>query len=298
MDKSAHCLRGSGRFFWNEMCGKEIFVLRSGIEKLKESSRWLRKMEIPLHASHACYFLVLAVFPALTLVLALLRYTSLEATDLMDLAEGFLPNALEPYVWRLISGTYENTSQMVISLSAIATLWSASRGMYGLLTGLNGVYGVEETRGWLHTRIMCVVYTFLFLLLLLLTLVLHVFGNTIVEWIRLVGDTRLLQLADILDLSFFILVAAQTLVFTAMFMYLPGKRNGFWESLPGALVSSLGWMTFSSLFSIYVENFNHYTNIYGSVYAVALVLLWLYMCVSILFYGGALNRLMKGKGET
>ena len=55
--------------------------------------------------------------------------------------------------------------------------------------------------------------------------------------------------------------------------------------------------TFSALFSLYVDNFNRYTNIYGSVYAVALAMLWLYMCVSIVFYGAVLNRLLKEYGK-
>lgn len=255
-------------------------------------SRVLRGMEISTHASHACYFMVLSLFPALTLLLSLLRYTSLEAADLMELAQGLLPDALEPYVWQIISGTYENTSKMVVSLSAVITLWSASRGIYGLLTGLNGVYGREEKRSWLQTRLMSVVYTFLFVLVMILTLVLNVFGNTIGRWIAVSGDPQLLWWTNLVDLSFFALVAAQTLLFAAMFMFLPEGRNGFRESLPGALVGSLGWMTFSSIFSVYVENFNRYTNIYGSVYAVVLGMLWLYMCVSILFYGGALNRFL------
>lgn len=266
------------------------------IGKLRNYSRRLRGMEISTHASHACYFMVLSMFPALTLVLSLLRYTSLEASNLMELAQGYLPDALEPYIWGLISGTYENTSRMVVSVSAVVTLWSASRGVYGLLSGLNGVYGREEGRSWLRTRLMCAVYTFLFVLVLILTLVLHVFGNTISDWIYSVGDARFFWWTDIIDLSFFVLVAAQTLLFCAMFMFLPEGGNGFRESLPGALFGSLGWTIFSSLFSVYVENFTSHTNIYGSVYALVLAMLWLYMCVSILFYGGALNCFLADRG--
>ena len=49
-------------------------------------------------------------------------------------------------------------------------------------------------------------------------------------------------------------------------------------------------LAFSDLFSRYVEYFPNYANIYGSVYAVALAMLWLYFCVCIIFYGAALNR--------
>jgi membrane protein len=81
----------------------------------------------------------------------------------------------------------------------------------------------------------------------------------------------------------------QTVLFTAIFMVLPNKRNTMADSLPGAVLSSLGWLMFSKLYSIYVEHFAGLSNIFGSVYAVALSLLWLYFCMSILFYGGTLN---------
>ena len=56
-------------------------------------------------------------------------------------------------------------------------------------------------------------------------------------------------------------------------------------------------MTASSLFSVYVEHFPRYANIFGSVYTVALASIWLYVCVTIVFYGAVLNRLLTQMGE-
>ena len=68
------------------------------------------------------------------------------------------------------------------------------------------------------------------------------------------------------------------------------------EDLWVADTPSIGWLVFSDIYSIYVENFSSYSNIYGSVYAVAIAMLWLYCCLSILLYGGALNKyLMQSK---
>lgn len=265
--------------FWESKIGKLV--------------RRISAMEIPVHAANACYFMVLAVFPTLVLMLGLLRYTSLQPGDLMDLMEGFLPEALQPYAWKLISGTYDHTSKLVVSVSALAALWSAGRGIYGLVRGLNAIYDVHERRSWLRTRCMCVVYMVLFILVLMLTLVLHVFGNTIVEYLRTAGSEQFWFWMDLVDLRFFLLVALQTMLFCAMFMYLPDRDNGFRESLPGALLGSVGWMTASSLFSLYVRHFPSYSNIFGSVYIVALAMLWLYVCVSIVFYGAVLNRILK-----
>ncbi len=249
----------------------------------------LEQKNIPLHAANASYFIVLAVFPALLLLLGALRYTHLDVHTLIDVLEGFLPVTLLPTAEKLILNTYQNASRTVISLSAIAALWAASRGIYGMLTGLNAVYEVPEDRGYLYTRIISVVYTFLFLLVLLLTLVLHVFGTTLLDLLETVELPILQLLTDIIDLRFFLLLFLQTAVFAALFMALPNRKNALSDSLPGALLSAIGWQVFSHVYSIYVDHFSNHASIYGSVSTIAFSMLWLYCCMSILFYGGVLN---------
>lgn len=253
--------------------------------------RWLANLRIPVYASHACYFLVLALFPMLVLLLSLIRYTGLEVENLTRILEGVIPDVLMPAARKLIISTYQSTTGTVISISALTALWSASRGIHGLLTGLNSIYGVSEDRGYFYTRGVSLLYTFLFLLVLLLTLVLHVFGSTLLQLLP-ADDSLLGFLAEVVDLRFFLLLGVQTLLFTAVFTVLPNRRNKLMDSLPGALLASSGWLVFSDLYSIYVEHFSGYSNIYGSVYAVALSMLWLYCCISIVFYGGALNQLL------
>ena len=255
----------------------------------------LRSMQISTHAAHACYFIVLSVFPMLVLMFGLLRYTSAQPEDLLELLRGLLPEALLPHAWNLIRGAYGNSSRLVVSFSALTALWSAGRGIYGLQTGLNAVYGLPETRSWLHKRLLCTAYTVLFLVVLLLTLVLQVFGNTIVRLLR--QRVGIWGWIDFTNLRFFLLVIAQTLLFCAVFMYLPGRRHSFRSSLPGALFSCFGWMSVSGLFSLYVAYFPRYANIFGSVYAVALAGFWLYICISIVFYGALLNRILGGTDE-
>lgn len=258
--------------------------------------REVRSLHITTYAGYASFFIVLAVFPTLVLMLGLLRYTPLDPGDLLDLVEGFLPTALHGYAWSLIGGAYANTTRTVVSLSALAALWSAGKGIYGLMKGLNAVYGITEHRGWLRTRLLCAAYMVAFILVLLLTLVLHVFGSTLAQLLQHRGGNLSWLGSDLLGLRYFLLVAVQTLLFTVMFMYLPGRNNRFWDSLPGALFGSLGWMTVSGLFSVYMERYSGYTSIFGPVYTLALAMLWLYICVNTLFLGGVLNRyLMKMK---
>lgn len=259
--------------------------------------RWLKELRIPLYAANASFFIILALFPALLLLLGLLRYTPLEVERLGELLEGILPEALLEGAEELILLTYDATSAYTLGLSSVTTLWSASRSVYGLLTGLNCVYGAVENRGWLRVRLVSMGYTFAFLLVLLATLGLQIFGTGLLTLLKQTSHPFVAFLLELVDLRFFLLLFLQSGVFTAMFMALPNEKNTFRESLPGALLASAGWLTFSNLYSIYVERFAHLTNIYGSVYAIALSMLWLYCCMAIVFYGGAMNRFLAERSE-
>ena len=259
-------------------------------EKAKRLVLYVFKLNIPGYASQASFFIALSVFPALVLLMSLVRYVGLEVETLTEILHGVLPTALMPAAQRLIMNTYQSTTKMVVSVSAITALWSSSRGIHGIVTGLNCIYGVTESRGYIRTRLLSVVYTFVFLLVLILTLVLHVFGTTILGLLPFEESPLFSFLEGVVDLRFFLLLFIQTALFCGMFMMLPNKRNRFADSFPGAVFASIGWLTFSDLFSIYVENFTDLSVVYGSVYAVALSMLWLYCCISIVFYGGALNH--------
>ena len=265
--------------------------MKKWTERMKNLIYNIDDMQIPVYAANACYFLAISIFPALLLLLASLRYTPLSATDLLRLLEGILPGALMGAAESLIVSTYYNSSAGLLSISALAALWSASRGIHGLLTGLNRIYGVHEDRTWLYTRLISVGYTFVFLLLVIVTLVFPVFGESLADRLW-VGHF----LVELIDWRSTWLVTTQILIFDLIYMVLPNRRNRFLWSLPGAVLAALGWQLFSRVFSIYVEHMlSRYSNIYGSVYTVALGLLWVYCCMCILLFGGLLNRLLTPK---
>ena len=261
------------------------------MEELKKLVRYLSERKVPLYAANASFFLILSVFPLLVLLLALIRYTGLQVETFTDLIAGVVPGTLMPTVNRMILSAYVNSTGAVLSVSAVAALWSASRGMYSFVTGLNAIYDVKESRGYLRTRLISMGYTFAFLLVLLLTLVLHVFGGDLLNLLQTLPIPEFLL--SLLDMREFLLLILQTALFCTMFMVLPNERNGLRESLPGALLASVGWQTFTNLYSAYSQKTTAYTNIYGSVYVAALGMLWLYFCICIVFYGGVLNRILQ-----
>ena len=261
------------------------------MKKLKEFVEYLSEQKVPLYAANASFFLILSIFPVLVLLLALVRYTGLQVETLTDLISAVVPSALMPMVNRLVLSAYVNSTGTVLSVSAVAALWSASRGMYSFVMGLNAIYEVRENRGYLRTRLLSMGYTFAFLVVLMLTLVLHVFGG---DLLRLLEGLPIPEfLMSLLDLRVFLLLVLQTFLFCGMFTVLPNERNRVGESLPGALLASIGWQIFTNLYSVYSQKFTAYASIYGSVYVVALGMLWLYFCICIVFYGGVLNKILQ-----
>lgn len=263
-------------------------------DKAEQTSLKLRAITpyhlIPLYAAHACYFMVLAAFPMLMLVLSLIRYTPFSLDTLLELMNSIVPTILQPAMEKLVINTYDHSTTAIVSVSAIAALWSASRSVYGLIIGLNAIYQVKENRGYLYTRTISVVYMFLFLVVLLLTLILHVFGEAILN--MLTKGPIFGFFNDILNFRFLLLLLVQTALFTAVYSALPNRRNHPGSCLPGAVFASVGWQVASYGFSLYMTHFPLYASIYGSVYAVAMSMLWLYCCVFIIFVGGALNQLL------
>lgn len=261
------------------------------MKKLRELAAYLADQKVPLYAANASFFLVLSIFPVLVVLLALMRYTGLQVEIFTDLVAEVVPGTLMPMVNRLVLSAYVNSTGTVLSVSAVAALWSASRGMYSFVTGLNAIYDVKEDRGYVRTRLMSMGYTFAFLLVLILTLVLHVFGGDLLQMLQELPIPAFLL--NLLDLRVFVLLILQTALFCAMFMVLPNERNRLGESLPGALLASIGWQVFTNVYSMYSQKFTSYASIYGSVYVVALGMLWLYFCICIVFYGGVLNKTLQ-----
>ena len=230
--------------------------------------------------------------PLLTLLLAALQYTVFRPEDLLALLSRIMPDEVLPLFSDFLQKAYQKSGAAIISLSALTAAWSASRGIYGISKGLSAVLDVPETRSYLRLRLLCLFYMLLFVLGLVLTLLFHVFGQRLLALLTRKG----LPLAGILSFllehlqlySFLLLTA----LFSLLYLALPDRRQRLSAVFPGALAAAGAWLLFSALFSVYVNHFAKGLALYGSLTTMVLTMLWVYACVSIVFYGAFLNRLL------
>ena len=133
---------------WRNCTGRSGFCRKlSGIggtrlelkKRIAQLSARIAAMQIPIYAGNASFFLLLSVFPIVSLLLSLLPYTPLTLEHLLGLCAQLAPDWLLRLLEYFIRTLYGSSSAAIISASAVLTLWSASKGMLSLLYGLNAV---------------------------------------------------------------------------------------------------------------------------------------------------------------
>ena len=187
----------------------------------------------------------------------------------------------------------ETGSGALISITTIAALWACSKGVLGIIYGLNSIYKTTEKRGYVRLRVVAVFYTIAFIVALVVALTLMVFGNRILDAV-LMNIPMLSSLAEVVRIVRW-LVSLGFLVLFFMFIYtvIPERKTKLKNELPGALISAAGWIGFSALYSYYIDNFGSHSNVYGSLTAIVLFMLWLYFCMIILFFGAEVNDMLR-----
>ncbi len=247
---------------------------------------------VSVYAANASFFLILSIFPLLVLVMAVLDLTSLTDSDLVEMVSFVLPSALIPFAESFVENIPGLGGVAIISVTAVLGLWSASRGVYGVMVGINAIFHCQDRRPYLVKRVICIVYTILLVLNLLLMLGLHVFGRTLFNSFseHIPGLSR--AFGTIMVLRFVFTVIVLCLTFTAIYAVFPSRHVSLRACLPSAFLASLGWLIFSSVFSVVVTHSKNYTTFYGSLAMVAVSMLWIYFCMVILLTGGVLASIL------
>ncbi len=257
----------------------------------------VRKDNISVYSAYGTLFIILSVMPFLMLLLTAIQYLPITEDQLIALIADILPEAVTPVFQFLMTDIRVSSPSTLLSITAVFTLWSASKGVLGIFRGMNSVYHSSEQRNYIWLRIICLFYTIIFYIIVLFTLVLMVFGEQLqlllIEQFPWLG--RFDQLLSFLRLLLSIFL--QTLFFMVVYKVFPDRKASIWTQIPGALVSSVGWMLFSYAFSIYIKYFSNYSKMYGSLTTVVLAILWMYVCICIILFGGELNAWLEETGE-
>ena len=223
-------------------------------------------------AAAASFYLLLSILPASLLLSRIIQFFPMDPTTITQTLEKWIPGLFAGITHYLFSSSTLSPPAL-LSISAVTILWSASKGVQALMDGINTVLAIRSSRGYLYRRFLAMAYFLLLVPLLLLFPVLTII-ETVFRLRLLIGVTTL------------------TAVFSLIYRFFPMNRISFRFCIAGAAVSSVGWILFSWLFTIYVNFFSNMHTLYGSIGILILLLLWLHISLSILLYGCIFSQLI------
>ena len=257
-------------------------------EVIRNFIRQAARDNVSAHAAGTAFFVFLSLIPLLMLICAILPYTPITEGMLMQFAVNLTPQPANALIIYLIEEVYDRSAG-VLSIAAVITVWTAAKGMLALMRGLNAVNGVTEQRNYFLLRIEASFYTVLMLVGTVLTLVILVFGNKLVE-IFFQDFPKLYVAAQyLLPFRFLPIWLLLTLLFAAIYTFVPRIKTKLRLQIPGALFAAVAWSVFSWGFSLYIDFFGGF-GMYGNLTTVIIIMLWLYFCMYILLIGANINR--------
>lgn len=252
---------------------------------------YVSKLQIPAFAANASFFMILALFPIIMLLLSIVKLTPYDEADLLLLVDRLAPEVLKPLLTTISNDLYSKISGAFLGITGLTAVWSASKGTMALITGLNTVYRTDDNRSYIVKRLIAAFYMLLFVAALVLLMLLHVFWEFVTAVLRNYIYFTLPILVTIMRYA--VMFVFLVLLFMLIMKVFPDRKASFKSQLPGAALGAVGWMLFSFIFSLYVSNFSNFTYTYGSLAAFVLAMLWMYFSMMILFIGGAVNAFIE-----
>lgn len=249
---------------------------------------------VSVYAAQASFFLIISAIPLCMLIFAIINlFLSIDQRTVLHAINTVIPSHVRELMTIIVNELFNKSASVpVISITAVSTLWLASKGIMALYMGLSNVYHAPM-RNYFYSRLVAVVYTLAFIATLILTIIFFVFGNKLENFL----SVRAIFLSDIVHFllrgKILIFMAYLTILFALFYRFLPHKKSSFKRQLPGAAVAAAGWMIFSFIYSIYIDNYSNYSYVYGSLTAIVFLMLWLYFCMNIFLYGAQINKLLE-----
>lgn len=248
--------------------------------------------EVLGRAAQLSYYILLALFPTLLVLTALLGVFSVQGymSQLMSYLRQVLPNDALSMVERFLQQVASGSGTNILSLGALGALWASSSGVAAITDALNVVYGIKtDSRPFWRVRLTAIALTIGLAGFVILSVALVLYGTRLSAWI-----------ADLIGLGWVFVVVwnllqwpvvATIMLFVVGIIYYvcPDIRQDWRWVTPGSAFAMAMWFVVSLGFKLYVDNFGDYNKVYGSIAGVIVLMLWLYLSGMVLLVGGEIN---------
>jgi len=245
-------------------------------------------------AAQVAFYFSFSIFPLLLFLISLFGLVLESTTELRRELYAYLARIMPLPAFRLVESTIDEiateSSGGKLTLGLLITLWSASAGIDSVRSALNSVYRLTETRSWWRLKLESLAMTFLFVVLIVVVLGIVFYGWNLAEAAFAAAGMEITSRFVLGAIQWAALLLVMLFACEVVFNLLPNFSRNRWQWItPGSGVAILLWITLTALFRLYLEYFNTYSRTYGSLGAVIILMLWLYLTGVALLVGGAIN---------
>lgn len=247
--------------------------------------------DMPTYAAALAYHGFLALFPFCFFLIALLGLLHIPGFFdwLLGQAREALPQAAAGQAEQVIEQIRGNSQAGALSFGLLAAVWVASTGFRALMKALNAAYDVDEKRPAWRRYALSIAYTVALAALVILATVLMQVGP---QWLSALAEPLGLGGAFVTLWTWLRVPLALGLILVAVsviYYVAPNVDQPFRLVSPGALIALAGWLLASLGFSFYVDNVKNYGLMYGSLGAVIVLLIYLFLSATVLLFGAEVN---------
>jgi membrane protein len=248
---------------------------------------------VPLLASALAYSTFFAIPSLLLVVVGIFTLTTSPGAidSLLTTLQGAVPaQALDLFSSSLKQiNSRAHTSVLLIVVGTVLALWSLTGAMSALMTAISSAYGVRDRRSFLRRRWIAFKLVLCFLLALVVVCGLLVFGPTLSGWLGRATAHESLVSWIWWAAQWPLLIGALLAIITVMLWLAPVQRPSWRVLLPGALLATAIWIVSSAGFAFFTATFDNYNKTWGSLSAVIVTLVWLWLTSLALLLGAELN---------
>ena len=265
------------------------------VDFLKALWRQIQDDHVFNGAAALAYFLTLAIFPAAIFLISLLPYFSVPhlRQAIVDLLNQVLPQQSASLLRETVRDVVSERKGGLLTFGLIFTLWSASAGINAVIEQVNLAYDARDRRPFWKISVTAILLMLIFFSLVIGSLSLVIFGGVVQSWLAsMIGWSRPL-LIIFATLRWIIIGISLLLGLALIYRFGPDVNVKFRFISPGNVVGAILITLASILFRLYVSKFGNYSATYGSLGAMIILMLWLYLTGIALLVGSEINAILR-----
>lgn len=268
---------------------QEAFMNKRFISIIKDMIYRFKDDTVMAFSAQLSYSIIASSFPFLIFLLTLSPYLNIDETKVLQSLKILISSDAFNIIRNIVVEALHTKKPHILIFSLIFGISSLTSGVKAVINGLNKAYDEPERRPFYKVWAISIIGTIFIALIITLSFALLVLGETLGDYYK-----HLYNLSDAMRpwwdiIRLLLLTLILILLFIISYYFFPSKKSKWSEVIPGALLSTFGWIITSSGFTYYVNNFSNYTKFYGSIDEIFILMAWIYVSSVIIIIGGEFN---------